>query len=104
MLYGNPAAQRVLKFKDNPEKFDPENALADIMLIHRFADIQLEIEQMGRMDEGPFLRSHFITDDDGLIQILKCFILPMLSIDTLMVEKPYDYDSQIKRPTSRYTK
>ncbi|HEM6824604.1 hypothetical protein IC789_05765 [Acinetobacter seifertii] len=72
-LYGNPAAQRVLKFKDNPEKFDPENALADIMLIHRFADIQLEIEQMGRMDEGPFLRSHFITDDDGLIQILKCF-------------------------------
>ncbi|MGB5886466.1 MAG: hypothetical protein WBG77_06970 [Acinetobacter venetianus] len=72
-LYGNPTAQRVMKFKDNPEKFDPENALADIMLINRFAGIQLEIEQMGRMNEGPFLRSHFITDDDGLIQILKCF-------------------------------
>jgi len=72
-LYGNPAAKKLMKFKDNPEKFDPENALADIMLINRFASIKLEIEQLGRNGNGPFLRSEFITDDDGLIQILKYF-------------------------------
>lgn len=72
-LYGNPAAKKVMKFKGNPEIFDPENALADIMLITRFANIKLEIEQLGRSGSVPFLRSEFITDDDGLIQILKCF-------------------------------
>lgn len=72
-LYGNPAAKKLMKFKDNSEKFDPENALADIMLINRFASIKLEIEHLGRSGNAPFLRSEFLTDDNGLIQILKYF-------------------------------
>ncbi|ENU87530.1 hypothetical protein [Acinetobacter sp. CIP 102129] len=72
-LYGNHAAKKLMKFKDNPEKFDPENALADIMLISRFANIKLEIEHLGRTGKAQFLRSEFITDDNGLIQILKYF-------------------------------
>ncbi|MFW2163001.1 hypothetical protein ACG93T_16770 [Acinetobacter beijerinckii] len=72
-LYGNPAAKKLMKFKDNPENFDPENALADIMLINRFASIKLEIEHHGRSGNAQFLRSEFLTDDDGLIQILRYF-------------------------------
>ena len=72
-LYGNNAAKKLMKFKDNPEKFDPENALADIMLITRFANTKLEIEHLGRTGKAGFLRSEFITDDNGLIQILKYF-------------------------------
>lgn len=72
-LYGNHAAKKLMKFKDNLEKFDPENALADIMLISRFANIKLEIEHLGRTGQARFLKSEFITDDDGLIQILKYF-------------------------------
>jgi hypothetical protein len=72
-LYGNPAAKKLMKFKGNPQKFDAENVLADIMLITRFAGIKLEIEQMGRDGVGGYLRSNFITDDDGLIEIIKCF-------------------------------
>lgn len=71
-LYGNPAAKKLMKFKDESHKFDAENALADIALIPRFAGIKLEIEHMGRNGAG-YLRSHFITDDNGLIEILKCF-------------------------------
>ena len=62
-----------MKFKADPQKFDAENVLADIMLITRFAGIKLEIEQMGRNGVGKYLRSNFITDDNGLIEILKCF-------------------------------
>lgn len=72
-LYGNPAAKRIMKFKSNANKFDAENVLADIMLINRFAGIKLEIEQLGRNGIGRYLRSNFITDDNGLIDILKCF-------------------------------
>lgn len=72
-LYGNPAAKKLMKFKADPQKFDAENVLADILLITRFAGIKLEIEQMGRGGDGRYLRSSFITDDNGLIEILKSF-------------------------------
>lgn len=72
-LYGNPAAKKLMKFKSNPQKFDAENVLADVMLITRFAGIKLEIEQLGRNGTGGYPRSIFITDDDGLIGIIKCF-------------------------------
>ena len=62
-----------MKFKSDPQNFDAENALADIMLITRFAGIKLEIEQLGRSGAGAYLRSNFITDDNGLIEIIKCF-------------------------------
>jgi hypothetical protein len=73
-LYRNPAAIKLLNFKANTQEFDAENVLADIMLIIRFAGIKLKIEEMGRNGVGGYLRSNFITDDDGLIQIIKCFI------------------------------
>lgn len=72
-LYGNPAAKKLMKFKASPQKFDAENALADIMLISRFAAIKLNIEQLGREGVGNYLRLNFITDDNGLIEIIKCF-------------------------------
>ncbi|WP_020559797.1 hypothetical protein [Thiofilum flexile] len=72
-LYGNPAAKKLMKFKGDPKKFDAENVLADIMLITRFASIKLEIEQIGRDWSGRYLRSEFITDDNGLIDIIRCF-------------------------------
>lgn len=72
-LYGNPAAKKLMKFKADSQKFDAENVLADIMLITRFAGIKLEIEQMGRNGVGKYIQSNFITDDNGLIEIIKCF-------------------------------
>ncbi|GAA3530344.1 hypothetical protein [Zobellella aerophila] len=41
--------------------------------LFRFAGIKLEIEKMGRDGVGGYLRSNFITDDNGLIEIIKCF-------------------------------
>ncbi len=72
-LYGNPSARKVMKFKADAARFDAENALADIMIISRFLPRKLEIEQLGREGKASFLRSHFITDDDGLASILRCF-------------------------------
>lgn len=72
-LYGNASARKVMKFKADPEKFDVENALADIMVISRFLPRKLEIEQLGREGKLSFLRSDFLTDDDGLAGILRCF-------------------------------
>jgi hypothetical protein len=71
-LYGNLAAKKIMKFKANQEKFDAENALADIMAIPRFLQLKLQIEHMGRQG-GRYLRSNFITDDDGLSVLLRCF-------------------------------
>ena len=72
-LYGNHAAKKLMKFKENSQTFNAENVLADIMLITRFANFKLEIEQMGRNGVGRYIRLDFITDDDGLIEIMKCF-------------------------------
>lgn len=72
-LYGNGAAKKLMKFKANSELFNAENVLADISLITRFAGVKLEIEQIGRNRNGPYARSNYITDDEGLINILKCF-------------------------------
>ena len=72
-LYGNSSARKVMKFKADPARFDAENALADIMIISRFLPRKLEIEQLGREGKASFLRTDFITDDDGLASILRCF-------------------------------
>lgn len=71
-LYRNSAAQNLMKFKADPDKFEAENALADIMAISRFSQIKLQIEHHGR-NGGRFLRSDFITDDDGLSELIKCY-------------------------------
>lgn len=72
-LYGNVAAKKVLKFKADVARFEPENALADIMVISRFIPRKLEIEQMAREGRAPFARCDVITDDTGLAGILRCF-------------------------------
>jgi hypothetical protein len=72
-LYGNPSAKRLMKFKADAEQFNAENALADIMAISRFANLKLQIEHMGRQGAANYLRSEFITDDDGLVGVLRCF-------------------------------
>jgi hypothetical protein len=71
-LYGNKSAKKLMKFKADPNKFDAENALADVLLISRFAKIKLEIEHRGR-NGAPYQRVHFITDDNGLIELVKSF-------------------------------
>lgn len=71
-LYGNAAAKRVLKFKADVDQFNAENALADVMAIPRFAERKLQIEEDGRRG-GKYLRSDFLTDDDGLTNVLRCF-------------------------------
>ena len=71
-IYGNIAAKKLMKFKAAPQKFDAENALADIMLIYRISIVKLQIEHMG-LNGVRFLRTKFITDDDGLSEVIKCF-------------------------------
>ena len=71
-LYGNVSAKRLMKFKAAPDDFEAENALADIMAISRFSQIKLKIEYYGRQG-GRFLNSEFVTDDDGLSEIIKCY-------------------------------
>lgn len=71
-LYGNSAAKNLMKFKADPDRFEAENALADIMAISRFSAIKLQIEYLGR-NGGRFLRSDFITDDNGLSELIKCY-------------------------------
>ena len=61
-----------MKFKADPDKFDSENSLADVLLISRFAKIKLEIEHYGR-NGAPYQRVHFITDDNGLSELVKNF-------------------------------
>lgn len=71
-LYGNLSAKKLMKFKENKNEFDAENALADILLISRFAKIKLEIEHHGRNGSG-YPRVSFITDDNGLSELVNCF-------------------------------
>jgi hypothetical protein len=71
-LYGNAAAKRVLKFRADVDQFNAENALADVMAIPRLTERRLQIEEDGRRG-GKYLRSDFITDDDGLTNVLRCF-------------------------------
>lgn len=72
-LYGNSSAKRLMKFKADPSKFNAENALADIMAIPRFAMFKLQIEQLGRDGQARYVRTRYITDDEGLAGLHKCF-------------------------------
>ena len=72
-LYQNPSAVKIMKFRLDPSRFQPENALADVMVISRLLPRKLELEQMAREKRAPFARCSFITDDTGLAGILGCF-------------------------------
>lgn len=77
-LYGNASAKKLLKFKQDPKKFNAENALADIMSITRFANLKLRIEEISRSG-GRYANSKLITDDTGLLGIISSFRIEHLS-------------------------
>jgi hypothetical protein len=73
-LYDNDDARGVLKFGHRTKKpFDPVNVLADIMLIRRFAEKKVEIEDMGRQGLSPYVRAELITDDKSLARLVPYF-------------------------------
>lgn len=72
-LYGNPHAGKVMNFTPVPERFDAENALADVMLIRRFMEHKLEIEQLASEGKSPYRRAKLITDDEGVLQLARYF-------------------------------
>ncbi|RYF20521.1 MAG: hypothetical protein EOO77_07855 [Oxalobacteraceae bacterium] len=73
-LYGNDDARGILKFGHRATKpFDPVNVLADIMLIRRFVEKKVEIEDMGRRGLSPFLRAELVTDDKSLACLVPFF-------------------------------
>jgi hypothetical protein len=72
-LYENQAAKKVMKFREDAALFNAENALSDIMTIVRFLPRKPEIEHIGRERQVGWARSSYITDDNGLSEILRCF-------------------------------
>lgn len=72
-LYRNASAAKIMKFRTDPARFQPANALADIMVISRLLPRKLQLEQMAREERAPFSRCAYITDDTGLAGILGCF-------------------------------
>jgi hypothetical protein len=72
-LYGNASARRVLKFRQDPAAFDAENALADVMAIRRLMDRKLEFERDYHLGLTSIRHAAYVTDDEGLAQIMSCF-------------------------------
>lgn len=97
-LYGNSAAKDLMKFKANPAKFNAENVLADIMAIIRFAKFKLHIEHLGRQN-GKYLQSKFITDDDGLSGVIDCFQPDLVRLEETSdtYETIYTFTVQLKK-------
>lgn len=79
-LYGNGSAKKLLKFKEDPNKFNAENVLADIMAITRFAKQRLYIDKLSRSG-GIYQSTSFITDDDGLSGIIDYFQPERMSVE-----------------------
>jgi hypothetical protein len=72
-VYGNASARKVMKFKADPQAFDAENVLADIMTIGRFLERKLVLEEDARRGLTSIRRVLYITDDAGLEEVLGCY-------------------------------
>jgi hypothetical protein len=72
-LYGNASAREVLKFTPTPGAFPAENVLADVMTISRFLGRKLELEADYRRGLTSIRHVSYITDDNGLAEILSCY-------------------------------
>lgn len=72
-LYGNESARDVLKFTPKPETFPAENVLADVMAIHRFLSRKLELEGDYHRGLTSIRHAVYITDDEGLAEVLDCY-------------------------------
>ncbi|WP_407469238.1 hypothetical protein ABFU38_05145 [Xanthomonas campestris pv. raphani] len=94
-IYGNKFARSIFKFKENPEKFDAENALADIMLISRVAELASMVIASGS-EGGAYVTYDFLTGDDGLPNVLACFKLLGFRVneneDEAGIEYKFDVD------------
>jgi hypothetical protein len=72
-IYGNRDARKVMKFKADPQNYEVENVLADVMTIGRFLGHQIELEELGARGKSSVQRVEYITDDAGLAAVLRCY-------------------------------
>jgi len=69
-IYGCLPAKKVMKFKKNPDQFNSSNALGDILMIQRIAQLTQMIE-----DAGSSIRTSFFTDDNSLREFYEIFFV-----------------------------
>lgn len=74
-VYGCIPAKKVMKFKDDPVKFNSSNALADIQTISRIGRLANEIEDNYRLGKTTYARTTFLTDDDNLKKLYDYFFV-----------------------------
>lgn len=74
-VYGCIPAKKVMKFKDDPLKFNSSNALADIQTISRIGRLASEIESNHRLGNTKYVRTTFLTDDDNLKKLYDYFFV-----------------------------
>ncbi len=70
-IYGCVAAKKVLKFKADPAKFNPSNALGDVQTIQRIGQLTRLIEK----NKTNYIRTQFVTDDRHLQDFYKFFFI-----------------------------
>lgn len=74
-VYGCIPAKKVMKFKDDPEKFNSSNALADIQTISRIGRLANEIERNYHLGKTKYARTTFLTDDNNLKKMYDYFFV-----------------------------
>lgn len=74
-VYGCIPAKKVMKFKDDPVKFNSSNALADIQTISRIGRLANDIEYGYRLGKTTYARTSFLTDDDNLKKLYDYFFV-----------------------------
>lgn len=74
-IYGCIPAKKVMKFKDDQDKFNSSNALADIQTVSRIGKLSKEIESKARLGQARYLRTTFMTDDDNLKKLYDYFFV-----------------------------
>lgn len=74
-VYGCLSAKAVIKFKENIEKFNVNNALGDIQVIQRIGRLSQAVEDAAKSGKGKYVRTIFITDDVGLRDFYTIFFV-----------------------------
>ncbi|WP_040067950.1 hypothetical protein [Pseudomonas batumici] len=72
-VYGFVPALKVIKFKEDPAEFNASNALGDIQLIQRIANMSNLILEIWRKQRIGYAKTKFFTDDRDLRLLLECF-------------------------------
>lgn len=74
-IYGCIPAKKVMKFKNDQDKFNSSNALADIQTVSRIGKLSKEIESKARLGQARYVRTTFMTDDDNLKKLYDYFFV-----------------------------